>query len=136
MVSFVFFFQPFDDADRFVYTGLQNVNLLEAAYQSFAACEVTVVFFVSSGTDETDITSFQIRFQHVGGIHRTVTRTSGAYQIVYLVDVDNGMSLGTHSFHDALQTFFKVAAVLGSGQQCAQIQFINAASLQSFGNYA
>ena len=37
VIRFVFFLQPFHDADGFVDAGLLDVNLLEATYHSLAA---------------------------------------------------------------------------------------------------
>ena len=62
--------------------------------------------------DETYCPGFQIGFQHVGGIHRAFARASGAYQVVYLVDVDDGVSLTTDAFHDTFQPLLEIAAIL------------------------
>ena len=113
---FIFCFQTLYDVDGFFNTRFEYVYLLETAYQSSAAGKVTIVFFVGGGTDEADVSSFQIRFQHVGGVHRTVSGTSGTYQIVYFIYVDNGVAFASHTFHDGLQAFFEITPVLCTGQ--------------------
>ena len=112
VVGFVFLFQAFYDMYGFFNVRFQYVYLLEAAYQSLAACEVAVVLVVGGRADETYCPGFQIGFQHVGGIHRAFARASGAYQVVYLVDVDDGVSLTTDAFHDTFQPLLEIAAIL------------------------
>ena len=102
--------------DGFLNARFMYIYLLEAAHQPLAAGKVTVVFLVSSRTDETDVSAFQIRFQHIGCIHGAVSCTSGTYQIVYLVDIDNGTSFITNTFHNGFQAFFKVTPVLRTCQ--------------------
>ena len=102
--------------DGFLNAWFKYIYLLEATHQPLAAGKVTVVFLVSSRADETDVSAFQIRFQHIGCIHGTVSCTSGTYQIVYLVDIDDGTSFITNTFHNGFQTFFKVTPVLRTCQ--------------------
>ena len=116
MKFFIFFFQSFYNMDGFLNAWFKYIYLLEATHQPLAAGKVTVVFLVSSRADETDVSAFQIRFQHVGCIHGTVSCTSGTYQIVYLVDIDDGTSFITDTFHNGFQAFFKVTPVLRTCQ--------------------
>ena len=102
--------------DGFLNARFMYIYLLEAAHQPLAAGKVTVVFLVSSRTDETDVSAFQIRFQHIGCIHGAVSCTSGTYQIVYLVDIDDSTSFITNTFHNGFQAFFKVTPVLRTCQ--------------------
>ena len=116
MKFFIFFFQSFYNMDGFLNAWFKYIYLLEATHQPLATGKVTVVFLVSSRADETDVSAFQIGFQHVGCIHGTVSCTSGTYQIVYLVDIDDGTSFITNTFHNVFQAFFKVTPVLRTCQ--------------------
>ena len=49
-----------------------NVNLLEAAHQSLALGQITVIFLISGGSHKTDFPRFHIRLQQVGRIERTL----------------------------------------------------------------
>ncbi len=97
----------------------QYVYLLETAYQSLAAGEVAVVLVVGGRAYETYCSGFQIGLQHVGGIHRAFARASGAYQVVYLVDVDDSVSFASDTFHDAFQPLLEIASILCTCQQIA-----------------
>ena len=136
MERLVFLLQPFEDADGLVDAGFQDINLLEAADHSLAAGEVTVVFIVGGRTDKTYFTAFQIRLQHVRGIHRAVAGTSGTHQIMNFIDIDNGVPFLADTFHNHLQPFFEVASELCPCQQASQVEGIDAGMLQAFRHIA
>ena len=51
---------------------------------------------------------------------------------MYLVDVDDGATFALHAFHDVLQAFLKVAPVLRTRQQVAQVEFVDATTEEAF----
>jgi len=115
-----------------LYTWFRYIYLLETTNQTFAAGKISVKFFISRRTYETYVPVFQIRFQHIRRIHRAISRTSGTDEVVYFIDIDNGMSFILHTIHDCFQSFFKISPILSTGQQRPQIQLVNAATPKPF----
>ena len=109
-------FQSLEDADGLVNRRLVDVDLLEPAHDALALGEEPVVLIVGGGTDKPDVATLEIRLEHVGGIHRTVAGAPGPHQIVYLVDIDDGIALLAGTLHNELHPFLKITPELRSGQ--------------------
>jgi ATP-dependent Clp protease ATP-binding subunit ClpA len=101
------------EMDRVITSQLKPLLMREIL---FGALKIAVEFFVSSGTDKPDLSSFQIRLEHIRGIHRTVSRPSGAYQVMYFIYIYNGVSFFPHSFHNGFQPFLEFTPILCTGQ--------------------
>ena len=130
--------QLLQDVLRLVDGGLRDVNLLETAYQTLGTREVTVVFLVGGGADETNLARFEVGLQHVGGVHCAVANGTCSHERVYLVDIDNvrlgfcGIVLiGGNPVHNHLDAFLEVATILRAGQERSHIKLIHLATLQA-----
>ena len=81
-------------------------------------------------------TACQRRFQHIAGVHRAFALTSADHG-VQLIDKQNDAAFGfAHIFQNGFQTFFKLTAVFGTGQQRAHIQRQNTFVFQVFRYFA
>ena len=124
--------QSFQYAHGVVDRRFGNVNLLEAAHQRLLAGNVAVVFVVGGGADEAYLAAFEIRLEHVGGIERSVAaRASSSNHIVYLVDVEYGVTLSGESFHHLLDTLLEVAAELCTSYHRSHVHHVNARLLEA-----
>ena len=89
---------------------------------------MAVILFVGGRTDKPDVTRLQIGFQHVRCIHRTVARSTGSHQGMYLVDIDNVrhrlrrvvLVIGD-TVHNLLDAVLEVAAILRAGQERSHV---------------
>ena len=116
---------------------LRNIYLLESSYEPFGAREVTVIFLVGRWADKPDSPSFQIRLQHVRGIHCALTCCTSAYQCMNLVDIHNILvALLLDAIHDLLDAILKVATILSTRQQRSDVKLINSTAFQSFRHLA
>ena len=52
------------------------------------------------------------------------------------VDVDDAVAFAGHAFHDALDAFLEVAAILRSGQHRAHVHLVDATAFQTLGHVA
>ena len=128
----VVLFQLFQDLQRLFRRWLGDVYLLEASHQSLRTGKVAVVFLVGGRADEPDISALEIGLQHIRGIHRAFASGTGPHKVMDLVDVDDVViGLLGDALHHFLDALLKVAAELGSRQQCAQVELIYLAALQS-----
>ena len=76
------------------------------------------------------------RLEHIAGVHRSLCR-AGADDGVDLVDEENDLARAAgHFLEHRLEPLFELAAKLGAGDQCAQIEHDDALVFQSFGNVA
>ena len=131
MERLVFLFQTVYDTNGFFYARFGYIDLLETSHHTSALRKIAVVFLVRGRTDETDLSAFQIRFQHIGSIHGTVTGTPGSNQIMNLIYINDGITFLLHTIHYHFKPFLKITAILGSGYQSSQVQFINTAILET-----
>ena len=94
-----------------------------------------VVFLIGGRTDKADGTTLQIRLEHVRGVHRALTDGSCAHQRVDLIDIDDiAVALLLNAVHNLLNAVLEVTTILGAGKQSADVELIDAASLQTFGH--
>ena len=118
---------------RLVGRRLGDVNLLETAHQSLRPRKVPVIFLIGGRADKADVARFEIRLQHVRGVHRPLVRSASPHQGVYLVDVDNVLVALLHdTVHNLLDAVLKVATILRTRQQCTDVELVDVAALQSF----
>jgi len=83
-----------------------------------------------------ELTACQHRLEHIAGIHGTFGRPS-TDQGVQLVDEQNDLPLRLlHLLENGLQTFLKLPAVFGTGNQRAQVQRNDALVTQTLGHIA
>ena len=135
MKLLVLFAQLSQDVFRLLGRGLGDVDLLETAHKTFRARKMAVVFFVSGRADEADAASLEVGLQHVRSIHRTFASGTGTHECVDLVDIDNVLVALFHdAVHDLLDAVFEIATILRTGQECANVELIDATALQPLGH--
>ena len=94
---------------------------LEAALERAVLLDRLAVLAGRGRADALDFAARQRRLQDVGGVERTFRRT-GAHQRVQLVDEDDGVLILHQLLHDGLEPLFKLAAVLGAGDDQRKIE--------------
>ena len=124
MVVLVTLLQASQDRDRRELVRLIHHHRLETAFKSLILFKVFLVLIECGGTNSTQLTTSQCRLQNVGSIHSTLT-TAGTYQRMNLVDKQDNTTFGLrHLIDDTLQTFLKLALVLGTSNQRTHIKGI------------
>ena len=110
---------------------------MRSAHQRLPACYVAVVFVVSGGADEAYLAAFEVRLEHVGGIERSVAaRTACPNHIVYLVDVEYGVTFSGESFHHLLDALLEVAAELRPCYHRSHVHHVDARLFEAVGHVA
>ena len=133
---FVPLFQATQDGDGVLHRGLIHLHRLEPALQGGVLLDVLAVLIQGGGADAVQLAPGQHGLQQVACIHGAVG-LAGAHDGVQLIDEEDDLALALLDFvQDTLQTFLKLAAVLGAGHQGAHIQAEDGAALQVFGHIA
>ena len=98
-----------------------HVNRLKPTLQGPVFLNVLAIFIKGRRPDTLNFTTRQRRFEHVGGINRPFGR-AGPDQGVQLINEQNHVAGLGNFFHDHLESFFKLSAVLRAGHERPQIQ--------------
>ena len=137
MELLILFSELAQDMLRFLWRRLWDIDLLETSHQSLRTREVTIVFLVGRRADKADGASLQIGFQHVRGVHRSLADGSSPHKGMYLVDIyDVSVALLLDAVHNLLDAILKVTTILGTSQQRADVELIDAATLQTLWHLA
>ena len=131
MELFIGTLQSFQDTNGIIYGRFSNVYLLETAHNALATGKVAIVFIIRSGANKADVALFQVRFQHIGSVKRTVADTSSTDEIMNLVDIDNGVAFFLQAVHDLFDAFLKITTVLRTSQHGSHVHLIHFTSLQA-----
>ena len=129
-------FQAVKYLDSLFGRWFRYVYLLKSPNNACTFSKISVVFGIGGAADKAHIATFEVGFQHVRGIHRAFARASCTHQVVYFVDVKDGISLLQQPVHHLLNTFFQVATILRSRQNRAHIHLIYTATFQPLRNVA
>ena len=122
VVDLVALLQPAQDRDRVVDVGLVDEHRLEAPRQRRVLLDVLAVLVERGGADAVQLAAGQRRLEHVGGVHRPLG-LAGTDQRVQLVDEQDHVALAVlHLLQQGLQPLLELAAVLGAGDQGAEIE--------------
>ena len=87
---------------------------------------------MGGGTDEAHAARFEVGFEQIGEVERAFARLACADEVVDLVDVGDGVALLSHAVDDAEQAFFKLAAILRTAEEAAEVEGVDARAGQSF----
>ncbi len=128
--------QAAQDLDRLGHRGLDHVDLLEAARERVVLLEDAAVFLVGGRADAAQLAIGQRGLDQVGGIHHPAGRRAGADHGVDLVDEQDRAGLLLDLGQHALQPLLEIAAVLGAGDQRAQVERVHGAVGQHVGHLA
>ena len=132
----ILFLETAQNRDGVRDAGLAHQHRLEAPLQGRVLLDVLPVFIERRRTDDVELAPGQRRFHQVARIHRALGR-AGPDQGVKLVD-ENDVApfvLGQLLEH-RLEPLLELAAVLGAGEQQADIQRHDLLAPQRFGNVA
>ena len=136
MVLFVAPLQPAQDRDRVVDVGLADEHGLEAPLQRRVLLDVLAVLVQGGGADRAQLAAGQHRLQQVGGVDRAFGR-AGADDRVQLVEEEDDLAgRFLHLVQHRFQPLLELAAVLGAGQQRADVERDHAAVAQALGHVA
>ena len=120
MKVFIGFPQPAEHLKTLCFRRLCNANGLKPPLQCTVFLNILSVFLRCSGTNQFDLPSCKLRLEDVGSINGTFcgTCTDNGMQ---LINKENDFSICCGFLQAIFQPLFKVAPILGAGQQCRQI---------------
>ena len=124
--------QSLEDEAGLFDGGFGHVDGLETAHEGTAFREVAVVFLVGGGTDEAHAARFEVGFEEIGEVERAFARLACADEVVYLVDVGDGVALFGHAVDDAEEALLELAAILRTAEEAAELEGVDACTGQSF----
>ena len=130
MMVLVALLQSTKDGDSREFIRFIHHHRLESSLQGLILLEILLILVQCGGTDGTQLTTSQGRFQDVRSIHRSLTTTS-TYQRVDLIDKQDDAPFGLgHFVDDALQTLLKLTLVLRTCHERTHIQRVELLVLQ------
>ncbi len=121
--------QAFEDLHGLFRGRLFDPDLLEAALQGRVAFEVLAVLVEGGRADRLDLATGQGRLEDRGRVNGALGG-AGTDQIVDLVDEEDDVTPGGDFLHHFLEPFLELAAVLGAGDQCGQVQGVDLLAAQ------
>ena len=134
MVDFEAFPQPAKDGDGVLDVRFVHQDRVEAAFQCGVLFDVLAVLVERRCTDAVQFTAGQHGLQQVAGVDCAL-RLAGTDDGVQLVDEQQDPPLGSFDLLEhGLQSFFELAAELGTRQQCTHVEREHRAGTQSFGD--
>ena len=125
VVGFVFRLQTMQYLDGFADGRLDDVDLLEPARKGAILFENAAVFMERGRTDTAQLARRQRWLDQVGRIHRAATGRAGADDRVDFVDEQHRARNLLHRGQHGFQALLEITAILGAGDQCAQIQRVD-----------
>ena len=122
MEGFEVAFQPLENFHSFGNCWLDDINLLETSRKCAIFLEDAAILLVSGRTNTLEFTGSKHRLYQVGRIHDATGCRPCTNNGVDLIDKQNSafvfLQLPKHCF----EAFFKVTAILGTGNQRAQVK--------------
>ena len=116
--------------------GLADEDRLEAALQRRVLLDVLAVFVEGGRADGPQLAAGEHRLEHVGGVHGAFGG-AGAHEGVHLIDEEDDLALGFGDLLEhGLEPVLELAAVLGAGDQRADVQRHDPLVLEPFGHVA
>src|SRR5687767_2370590 len=88
------------------------------------------IFGVGRGPDALQLPALQRRLEQVRGVERPARGGAGADQSMNFVYEQDGVGVIDQLLQYRFQPLLEVAAVLGSGEQRAHVEGVNAAALE------
>ena len=121
VVLFVAVLDVMENLDGVLHIGRLHDDFLETAFQGTVLFNGIAVFIEGGGTDALYGTTCQCRLQDVCGIH-AARRASGTYHGVNLIDEDDDVGIVFYLLDECLDTLFKLAAILSTGNNAGHIE--------------
>ena len=122
MVHLVALLQPAQDRDGVLDARLLHEHRLEAALERGVLLDVLAVLVERGGADRAQLPAREHRLEQVGGVDRALGGTR-AHDRVELVEEQDDAPLGLGDLlQDSLEAVLELAAVLGAGDQRADVE--------------
>jgi hypothetical protein len=136
VVDLVALLEAAQDRDGVVEARLADQHRLEPALERLVLLDVLAVLVERRRADAAQLAARQRRLEHVGGVLRALGG-AGADHRVQLVDEQDDRALGRGDvLEHRLQALLELAAVLGAGDQRAQVEREQALAAQALGDVA
>ena len=136
VVHLVALLEPAQDRDGVLDARLAHVHRLEAALERGVLLDVLAVLVQRGGADRAQLAAGQHRLEQVGGVDRALGG-AGADDRVQLVDEEDDRAARVGDLlQDGLEPVLELAAVLGAGDQRADVERDDAAVAQALGHVA
>ena len=136
VVDLVALLQSAQDRDRVLHARLVHEDGLEAALQRRVLLDVLAVLVERGRADRAQLATGEHRLEEVGGVDRSL-RGAGADDRVQLVEEDDDAALAVGDLlEDGLEPVLELAAVLGAGDQRADVERDHAPVAQRVGDVA
>ena len=128
--------EPAQDRDRVLDARLLDEHRLEAALERGVLLDVLAVLVERRGADRAQLAAGEHRLQQVGGVDRALGG-AGAHDRVQLVEEQDDAALALGDLlQDGLEPVLELAAVLGAGDQRADVERDHAPVAQRLGHVA
>ena len=123
------------DLDGLLERGLLDHDRLEAALEGGVALDVLAVLVERGGADALQLAARQRRLEDVGGVDGAFGR-AGTDERVQLVDEQHRVVGAAQLLDDLLEALLELAAVLGAGDERADVERQHALVEQRLGHVA
>ena len=136
MVHLVALLEPAQDRDRVLHARLLHEDRLEAALERGVLLDVLAVLVERGGADGAQLSAREHRLEQVGGVDGAL-RGAGPDDRVQLVEEEDDAPLAVGDLLEhGLQPLLELTAVLGAGDQRADVERDHAPVSQRLGHVA
>src|SRR6266849_669312 len=136
MVDFIAGFKSAQKTDRILDGRLINHHRLKTALQSGIFLDMLAVLVKRGCADTVQLATCQHWFQHIRGIHRTLSCTSTDESMQFINKQDNATFCTGDFLEYSFQALLKLTSELGPCHQCTEVKRYNLLISKSFRNIA
>jgi hypothetical protein len=126
--------QAFEDLEGLLDRRLLDIDLLEAPSQRPILLEDAAILLIGRRADATQVARRQHGLDQVGGVHHAARGRPGTDDGVDLVDEQDRVALPLELCEHRLEALLEVAAILGPGDQTAEVQRVDHGVAQDLRN--
>src|SRR5215204_6240220 len=135
VVRLVLLAQALEDELGLLDRGLAHLDGLEAPLQGLVLLHVLAVLVDRGRADDLDLTARQRGLQDGSGVDGAL-RGAGSDQVVNLVDEQDDVAVVGDLLHYLLEALFELAAVLGTGDESAEVERVDLFVPEDLGHLA
>ncbi|CAB4588469.1 unannotated protein [freshwater metagenome] len=136
MVCLIPFLETAQNGNRVFDTGFTDINLLETAFERRILFDVFAILVERRGPDQTKFTACEHRFEHVGGCYGTFSAARTHQGVKFIYEGDDATVRLINFFQHCLEAFLKLAAILGSRDECREVERDDFLALEAVGDIA